>query len=144
MAPAARPAPAPAVAAEASANAADLKQRLVEALEELRSGMSAHAVEASEIREGQGVVEFIGPRSAKLGLMSKDIDRALEKVFGRPVRAKITIGEDAAPAAPPPSREQGPAGDEEATRRALAHPDVQRFQELFPGSQVREVRDLKE
>lgn len=106
--------------------------------------MSAHAVEASELREGPGLIEFVGPRSAKLGLMSKDIDKALEKVFGRPVRAKITINEDAAPAAPPPAREQGPAGSDEAMRRALAHPDVQRFQELFPGSQVREVRDLKE
>ena len=106
--------------------------------------MSAHAVEASEIRAGQGAVEFIGPRSAKLGLMSKDLDKALKKVFGRPMRAKITITEEAAPAAPPTAREPGPAGGDEAMRRALTHPDVQRFQELFPGSQVREVRDLKE
>lgn len=142
--PAARPVAPPPAAASSTPTSGDLKARLIEALEELRSGMSAHAVEASEIREGQGVIEFIGPRSAKLGLMSKDIDKALEKVFGRPVRAKITINENAAPAAQPPAREHGPAGDDEAMRRALAHPDVQRFQELFPGSQVREVRDLKE
>jgi hypothetical protein len=29
-------------------------------------------------------------------------------------------------------------------RRALAHPEVQRFQELFPNSHVRQVRDLKD
>lgn len=142
--PAARPAAPPPAAASNTPASSDLKARLIEVLEELRSAQSAHAVEASEIREGQGLIEFIGPRSAKLGLMSKDIDKALEKVFGRPVRAKITITEDAVPAAPSPAREQGPAGDDEAMRRALAHPDVQRFQELFPGSQVREVRDLKE
>ena len=141
--PMARPAPPPAEK-PAAAPSGDLKSRLVAALEELRAAMSAHAVEASELREGPGLVEFIGPRSAKLGLMSKDIDKALEKVYGRPIRAKITITEDAAPAATSPAREQGPAGGEEAMRRALAHPDVQRFQELFPGSQVREVRDLKE
>ena len=141
--PMARPAPPPAEK-PAAAPSGDLKSRLVAALEELRAAMSAHAVEASELRESPGLVEFIGPRSAKLGLMSKDIDKALEKVYGRPIRAKITITEDAAPAAASPAREQGPAGGEEAMRRALAHPDVQRFQELFPGSQVREVRDLKE
>jgi hypothetical protein len=32
----------------------------------------------------------------------------------------------------------------EAADRALAHPEVQRFQELFPDSQVRAVRNLKE
>jgi hypothetical protein len=36
-----------------------------------------------------------------------------------------------------------PAKDE-AAERALSHPDVKRFQELFPESQVRAVRNLKE
>jgi hypothetical protein len=34
--------------------------------------------------------------------------------------------------------------DDEAARRALEHPEVKRFQETFPGSQVRAVRNLKE
>jgi hypothetical protein len=121
-----------------------LKARLVAALEELRSAMSAQAVEDSEIREGQGVIEFIAPRSAKMGLLSKDIEKALQVVFGRPMRTKVTITEEAAPATPPAAKPEGPAGSDEAMRRAMEHPDVQRFQELFPGSQVREVRDLKE
>ena len=32
----------------------------------------------------------------------------------------------------------------EATVRAMAHPEVQRFQEMFPGSQVRTVRNPKD
>jgi hypothetical protein len=36
------------------------------------------------------------------------------------------------------------AGEEEVSQRALSHPDVQRFQELFPDAQVRAVRNLKE
>ncbi len=135
---------APSTAEDASPDS--LKSRLVAALEEMSSGMSAHAVEESEIIEGQGTVEFIAPRAAKLGLMAKDVEKALLKVLGRAVRTKITINEATASAPAPSSRASQPAapGDDEATRRALAHPDVQRFQNLFPGSHVRDVRDLKE
>ena len=34
--------------------------------------------------------------------------------------------------------------DEEASQRALENPEVKRFQELFQGSQVRTVRNLKQ
>ena len=37
-----------------------------------------------------------------------------------------------------------PAIPNEAADRALGHPEVQRFQELFPDSQVRAVRNLRE
>jgi hypothetical protein len=33
---------------------------------------------------------------------------------------------------------------DEAAGRALEHPAVKRFQELFPQSQVREIRNLRE
>jgi len=36
-----------------------------------------------------------------------------------------------------------PKKDDEVTERALAHPEVQRFRELF-GGEVRTVRNLKE
>ena len=39
---------------------------------------------------------------------------------------------------------KAPVKADEAAERALAHPEVKRFQELFPESQVRQVRNLKE
>ena len=61
------------------------------------------------------------------------------RVAGRAVKITLKVGE-AAPvakvAAEPPK--------DEAAARALAHPEVKRFQELFPESQVRAVRNLKE
>jgi hypothetical protein len=33
---------------------------------------------------------------------------------------------------------------DDVSERALAHPEVQRFQEMFPDAQVRVVRNLKE
>jgi len=56
---------------------------------------------------------------------------------------KVTVGEGSAPA-PAPAAAPSAQDDEETLARALAHPDVQRFQEMFPGSLVRAVRNLKE
>lgn len=110
----------------------------------MRAGvMSVQAVEDSQLIESQGTVEFIATRAAKMGLMSKDIDKALSKLMGRAVKPKISINEEAAPAPPARSAEDA-QGEEEARRRALDHPDVQKFQQMFPDSQVRGVRDLKE
>lgn len=106
--------------------------------------MSLRAVAQSELREQGGEVEFLAPRSAAMGLRSSDIDKALSQALGKAVRKKITLVEPAA-APQEPAQAAGPQpGDDETLKRALDHPEVQKFQELFPGSQVRGVRDLKE
>jgi len=46
-------------------------------------------------------------------------------------------------AAPPPVMQKPAAAEDEVTGRALAHPEVQRFREVF-GGEVRAVRNLKE
>ncbi|MBL0160577.1 MAG: DNA polymerase III subunit gamma/tau [Bryobacterales bacterium] len=138
------PPPPPPAAARPAAPAGPLKDRLIAELKEIRAGaMTVQAVEDSQLIESPAGVEFIATRAAKMGLMSKDLDRALTKLMGRAVKATITINETAA--APPAARAAEDAGGaEEARQRALAHPDVQKFQEMFPESQVRGVRDLKE
>ncbi len=40
--------------------------------------------------------------------------------------------------------EQQSGGKDEVRERALSHPGVKRFQELFPGAQIRTVRNLNE
>ncbi|QOY88528.1 DNA polymerase III subunit gamma/tau [Paludibaculum fermentans] len=151
---AAPPAPAPArtLAPQPSAPPAprstaiepgSTKEKLIAALQEMRSAMSVQAVEDSQLIETQGTVEFLAPRSAKLGLMAKDVEKGLTQILGRAVRVKITIDETAVVAAPE-KKPQTSEAEDEASQRAMAHPDVQRFQEIFPGSQVRGVRDLKE
>ena len=56
------------------------------------------------------------------------------------LRFKVNFGE--AKGAPVPVQPAAPKADE-VTERALAHPEVQRFRELF-GGEVRTVRNLKE
>ncbi len=58
-------------------------------------------------------------------------------------KVKVTPG-DANGAEPKPQSPSPQAAEDETTRRALAHPDVQRFRELFPDSEVRVVRNLKD
>ena len=70
-------------------------------------------------------------------------DEARCRRIGKTARVKITIGEPAsAPAAPvaAPPRKRRRRG---RRARALADPEVKRFQELFPDAQVRAIRNLK-
>ena len=116
------------------------------ALQEMRASMSAQAVEESAVVESAGVVEFTASRAARMGLMAKDVEKALAQVLGRAVRVKVnTTEEPVAAAAPPrPAAAESAPDEDEISRRALGDPGVQRFQEMFPNSQVRSVRDLKE
>ena len=113
-----------------------IKQRLHEALIDLGLTFTADAIEESSVKEVGGVIEVVTAPSNKLSVKEADLMKAIP---GR--KFKIVFGEPGAPEAP---AEKKKIIEDEVTVRALAHPEVQRFQELFPGSQVRTVRNLKE
>lgn len=120
-----------------------MKQKLVATLLSQKKVFTADAVEHAEMVESGGTVEFLVSRQHMLSLRGPEVGQCLESLLGRPVKTKVTVSDNvAAPAAAGP--ELRPAGEEETTRRALDNPEVQRAQELFPGSTVRSVRDLKE
>ena len=60
------------------------------------------------------------------------------------VRVLLEIGEEKAAATAGSPAEKAAPEDSDVRQRALSHPDVKRFQELFPGAQVRTVRNLNE
>ena len=100
---------------------------------------TADAVEHSQITETNNELLFVTPEEFKLSLNEKDILKIVQKLAGRPMRIRITLG---APDAAKVTKVK-PAQDD-VSERALAHPEVQRFQEMFPDAQVRVVRNLKE
>ena len=102
--------------------------------------LTADAVEHSEVIESAGELRFTTLPDYALALNEKDIQKALQKLGARPMRIKIASGQPATQA----SVAKPAAGSDEVSERALGHPEVQRFQELFPDSQVRAVRNLKE
>ncbi|HRJ22160.1 MAG TPA: hypothetical protein PLF84_24155, partial [Bryobacteraceae bacterium] len=121
-----------------------LKQRLHAALESLgASAFTLDAVDHSEIIQSPAGIEFVAPRHQLLALRNKQIEEALAQVLGRAPRIKLTPGAGNGEAAEPPPPPK-PADDEETLQRALAHPAVRRFQEVFPGARVMGVRNLKE
>jgi DNA polymerase-3 subunit gamma/tau len=107
----------------------------------LEAGMqfTADAVEHSQITELNNELHFTTPEEFKLAMNEKDILKVVQKVAGRPIRVKTTFGE---PNVTPGPRPKPPQDD--VSERALAHPEVRHFQEMFPDAQVRVVRNLKE
>jgi DNA polymerase III subunit gamma/tau len=131
------PAPAPTPAAAGS-----LKERLVSALHELGLAFTADAVENSQLAESATELRFVTPAEFKIALGESDVQKALERLNVGKRRIRITVGEGAAAGAT--GRAATPPAADEAMNRALAHPEVQRYRELFPGSEVRVARNLKE
>lgn len=136
---AAGPPPAPA----ASSAGADLKQRLRAALESL--GASAFTLDAADhagFASTAAGIEITAPRHHLLALRNKQVEEALTQLLGRAPRLTFTprAASNGGGSEPPPP----PPNDEETLRRALDHPAVRRFQEVFPGARVLGVRNLKE
>jgi DNA polymerase-3 subunit gamma/tau len=130
---AAPPKPAPAATG-------DFRARLLGALTEAKLTHVADAVEHSEVTEAGAEVTFSAPKMYQLFLKGPEFEAAVRRVAGRAVRITLQVGE----AAPVVKKASAPQPKDEAAERALAHPEVKRFQELFPESQVRAVRNLKE
>ncbi len=115
------------------------RERLHTALLDLGMQFTADAIEHSTVSETRGELHFTTPEEFRLAMNEKDILKAVQKIAGRAMRVKISFGTPEAAAAP---RLSQPADD--VSERALAHPEVRRFQEIFPDAQVRVVRNLKE
>jgi DNA polymerase III subunit gamma/tau len=129
------PRSAPATASEPTG---PWRDRLHSALLEAGMQFTADAVEHSQVTESNGELQFVTPEEFGLAMNEKDILKVVQKIAGRPMRIKIALGVPEAVAAPIAKPK------DDVSERALAHPEVKRFQELFPDAQVRTVRNLKE
>jgi DNA polymerase-3 subunit gamma/tau len=120
--------------------AGDLRSRLHAALLEAKLTHVADALEHSDLAESPNELIFTTPKMYQLYLKQAEFEAAAKRIAGRQVRVTIKIGDaaPAAPVAPAPKRE------DEATARALSHPVVKRFQDVFEDAQVRTVRNLKD
>ena len=118
----------------------DFRTRLLATLQESKLTHVADAVVRSEVAETPAEITFTAPKMYQMFLKGQEFEAAVRRVAGRAVRITLKVGEAvvAAPAV------KAPVKTDEAAERALAHPEVKRIQELFPESQVRQVRNLKE
>jgi DNA polymerase-3 subunit gamma/tau len=115
------------------------RDKLHTTLMELGMEFTADAIEHSEVVEVNGELRFTTPKEFSIAMREADINQAVRRIAGRPLKIKVTIGDVAAQnkvAAPE-------AQEDDVSRRALGNPEVQRFRDLF-GGEVRAVRNLKE
>jgi DNA polymerase-3 subunit gamma/tau len=136
-----RSAPAPTAGAASSDDRApgDFKSRLIETLLEGGMKVSADALHPAEVTLEGSDLRIRVPKAFQLALRDGALAKAAQKLAGRPVRVAIETTTAAT------EKEKEPAqGNAEFHERALEHPGVKRFQELFPDAHVRTVRNLKE
>ncbi|MEO8025224.1 MAG: DNA polymerase III subunit gamma/tau [Bryobacteraceae bacterium] len=136
---------APAIEAAKPMAAGDLRSRLHAALLELGQQFTADAMEHSDVTESASELVFTTPKMYAPSMKPAYLDGAVKQVLGKPMKLTVKTGEPVGANAPIASAGPVKSGaEEEATERAMAHPEVQRFQEMFPESQVRTVRNLRE
>jgi len=142
------PAPAPKAAEKPQASA--VRERLIEALREAGDEFMADTLAHCSV-EQQGaniIVRAATEDRTTLELSWHSVEKAAAAMESG---ARAKLGEDlaAAEVVRPAAASGGEAGEEvspletEAGKRAMADPDVQAFQQLFPG-QVRDVRNLRD
>jgi DNA polymerase III subunit gamma/tau len=137
------PAEAAANLAPAPAAGRDVRTDLHEALSKAGMTFSADAIGHSDVSLENGELIVRAPKSMTLAVKDPAVQRIATQVAGRPVRVRLEVVDEmplSAPASPPVAADR----DSELRERALSHPGVKRFQEAFPGAQVRTVRNLNE
>ncbi len=119
----------------------DWRAALHAALMEANAPHTADSVEHSTVVFTGAELIFTTNRVYGIGIKSDpEIPKIVQRLAGRPVRITIKQGDIAAA---PSLAAPAPVDDADLTDRALSHPEVQRFRELFPDAQVRDVRNLK-
>jgi DNA polymerase-3 subunit gamma/tau len=146
--------PASAGPAATAAGAGDLRTQLMRVLIDAGDEHLADAIEHGAVEQTEKQIEIrsLADYRTSLEMDMDTLTQSLRQIAGRDVR--VTLGSNlqegeldpsVAPAAARKPAERGASNGEtpgEAAGRALADPEVQKYQKLFDG-QVREVRDLR-
>lgn len=130
--------------AAAPVSTGDLRQDLQNALRSAGMPYSADAIANSEVQLKGGELMVRAPKTMMMALRDAAVQRVAAQVAGRLVKVKLEAGENLTVAAPVQAAEQQNGGKDEVRERALSHPGVKRFQEIFPDAQIRTVRNLNE
>ena len=118
----------------------DWRAMLHGAMTETGLAFSADAIAQAEVALVNNELQITAPKQFQLDLGRDEVMTALRHLGFAGLRFKVNFGE--VKSAPVEMAKTAPKEDE-VTERALAHPEVKRFRELF-GGEVRTVRNLKE
>ena len=139
---AAPPAAAPPANAGPPSAEDDWREKLQSAMVKAGLQFSADAMGQSNAALVNNELLIQAPKQFQLDLGREEILSALKQLGHPTLRFKVVFGDVTATPSAKPAPKAAPPQDE-VTERALNHPDVQRFRDLF-GGEVRNVRNLKE
>jgi DNA polymerase-3 subunit gamma/tau len=122
----------------------DLKQRFYDALCSGGLQFSADALMQCDVELKGGELVIKGPKGSLFSLKDPKVQTVGTQVAGKPVKIRLETGAAAASSGIVAKSTNGKDTDSALRERALEHPGVKRFQELFPDAQVRTVRNLNE
>ena len=121
----------------------DFKEMLHRALVKAGLNFTADAIQQSEVVQQNAELVIRAPKMLLLSLKEPKLQAIASELAGRRLQIR-TEGTTNAAAAPAASSRPAEQDNSELRARALSHPGVKRFQELFPDAQVRTVRNLNE
>ena len=104
---------------------------------------TADAVEQAEVTATATELSFVVPSKLLQMTLNADVPKIIQQVAGKPMKVTVKVGkpeEQTGPLVVAPA----PRPEDETAQRALEHPEVKRFRELFPEGHVRQVRNLKD
>jgi len=122
----------------------DLKQNFYHALCAGGLQFSADALMQCDAELKGGDLVLRGPKGSLFSLRDPKVQTVAAQVLGKPLKIRLEAGEAAASSGIVAKASNGKDTDSALRERALDHPGVKRFQELFPNAQVRTVRNLNE
>ena len=122
----------------------DLKQRFYDALCAGGLQFSADALMQCDVELKGSDLVIKGPKGSLFSLKDPKVQTVGAQVAGKPVKVRLEAGEAAASSGIVAKSTNGKDTDSALRERALEHPGVKRFQELFPDAHVRTVRNLNE
>ncbi len=128
----------------AAAASGDLKNDLYQALVKAGLNFTADAVQQSEIMLRNGELLIRAPKRLLLSLKEPKLKGLASELAGKQVSIRTEAGETLPATAPVANSQVSSVEHTEVRERALAHPGVRRFQELFPDAQIRTIRNLTE
>ncbi len=121
----------------------DLKQDLHDALVKAGLSFTADAIGQAELTLQNSELLIRAPKMLLLSLKEPKLQTIASEIAGKPLKIRTEV-DTTSPSTPARPAQTAPGEDPDLRARALSHPGVKRFQELFPDAQVRAVRNLNE
>ena len=122
----------------------DLKTDLYQALSKAGLNFTADAIQQSEVNLQNSDVVIRAPKSLLLSLKEPKLASIASEILHKRVQIRTEAGAQPITVAAPAAQQPASTDRSDLRERALSHPGVKRFQELFPDAQVRAVRNLNE